>query len=58
MQISSEPNVNFFDILSEPNIYELFSSEPRNLQNSNDILFCGGGRVGMTSMAVEAGAWC
>jgi hypothetical protein len=30
MQISSEFNANFFDISSdiEPNIYELFSSEP------------------------------
>jgi hypothetical protein len=44
MQILSEPNANFFDISSEPNIYELFSSELRNLQNSNDILLCGGGR--------------
>jgi hypothetical protein len=44
MQISSEPNANFFDISNERNIYELFSSEPRNLQNSNDILLCGGGR--------------
>jgi hypothetical protein len=44
MQISSEPNANFFDISNEPNIYELFSSEPHNLQNSNNILLCGGGR--------------
>jgi hypothetical protein len=44
MQNSSKPNVNFFDISSEPNMYELFSSEPSNLQNSNDILLCGRAR--------------
>jgi hypothetical protein len=43
MKISSEPNPKN-GIPSEPNIYEMFSSEPRNLQNSNDILLCGGGR--------------